>query len=571
MKRVVQLVTTIRSIINKQMFKILLSLFFLLNFLNYANASISTSAQKNLIDSNIIYDGISCGELVGLLGEITNTNLLWLGNKKEEENTYVVINSKNNNVYKIFYVCKKNRYNFGDSDLIEDVLKDQDLIKTFDDSFDLFTYIFSITSQSSTQYIMSRLQSEKYYNIDKQSLREARVNSKKIKEPKKKDPVKKETVKKDPVKKDPVKKVTVKKDTVAPKLKIKDKFVVNNANYQITGQVSDKGSGKIYIKVKDGNTENYIDVKDGKFVIERFSPIDEELEIVAIDQWNNESKKLVKVIVKSKKNTARIVEKLDPSKIRSKDSPNKVAIIIGIQDYANSPKASYANLDAEYFNEYVKRGFGVRDENIKLLIDNKATRSNYEETLLLWLPNKVKENVTELIIFYSGHGLGTPDGKELYLLAHDSKTEEVLLPSTALLRSKLIKEISNLNPKSVTLFFDTCYSGTSRENESLLVAAKPIRILADDDTEIPDNFTIFTSSLMNQISSGFKEVNNGLFSYYLMKGLEGKADQNNDKKITNGEIYSYMDENVSKIASELGRQQNPSLAGDPNKVLMSYR
>ena len=56
-----------------------------------------------------------------------------------------------------------------------------------------------------------------------------------------------------------------------------------------------------------------------------------------------------------------------------------------------------------------------------------------------------------------------------------------------------------------------------------------------------------------------------------MKGLEGKADSNQDKKITNGELLAYMDENVSQQAAELGREQNPSLAGDPNKVLMSYR
>jgi len=61
------------------------------------------------------------------------------------------------------------------------------------------------------------------------------------------------------------------------------------------------------------------------------------------------------------------------------------------------------------------------------------------------------------------------------------------------------------------------------------------------------------------------------FSYYLMKGLERNADANNDKDITNGELLAYMDLNVSQKASELGRQQNPSLAGDPNKVLTSYR
>ena len=84
-------------------------------------------------------------------------------------------------------------------------------------------------------------------------------------------------------------------------------------------------------------------------------------------------------------------------------------------------------------------------------------------------------------------------------------------------------------------------------------------------------FLVFSSSLGNQISSGFKEAKNGLFSYYLMKGLEGKADKNNDRKITNGELEEYLNLNISKKASELGREQNPQLVGKPSKVLMIYK
>ena len=53
-------------------------------------------------------------------------------------------------------------------------------------------------------------------------------------------------------------------------------------------------------------------------------------------------------------------------------------------------------------------------------------------------------------------------------------------------------------------------------------------------------------------------------------GLEGKADANNDKQITNGELLAYMDKNVSKKASELGRKQNPSLAGKSDQILLRY-
>ena len=55
-----------------------------------------------------------------------------------------------------------------------------------------------------------------------------------------------------------------------------------------------------------------------------------------------------------------------------------------------------------------------------------------------------------------------------------------------------------------------------------------------------------------------------------MKGLEGYADLNKDKKITNGELLSYMDEKISVQASTLGREQNPSLTGDPNRVLVRF-
>ena len=84
-------------------------------------------------------------------------------------------------------------------------------------------------------------------------------------------------------------------------------------------------------------------------------------------------------------------------------------------------------------------------------------------------------------------------------------------------------------------------------------------------------FTIFSASQLDQISSGLKEAEHGIFSYYLMKGLEGKADSNKDKKITTGELLAYMDKNVSQKASEQGRKQNPELLGDQNQIIVEYK
>jgi len=183
------------------------------------------------------------------------------------------------------------------------------------------------------------------------------------------------------------------------------------------------------------------------------------------------------------------------------------------------------------------------------------------------LPGKVRKGQTELIIYFAGHGLASSDGKELYLLPQDGDSD--LLARTGISRTELFSTITKLNPKNVLIFLDTCYSGVSRDEKSLLASARPVRIIADEQ-DTPNNFTIFSASQLDQISSGLKEAKHGIFSYYLMKGLEGKADANKDKDITNGELLAYMDLNVSQKAAELGRQQNPSLAGDPDKVLLRY-
>lgn len=355
-------------------------------------------------------------------------------------------------------------------------------------------------------------------------------------------------------------------DKDAPIVEIAQNITVNNTEYKIKGKVKDK-SDRVFIEI-DGQT---IVAENGKFVIERFSPIDEQIKIVAIDEWGNKSKpKIVNIKIDIANSTTVRLEKLNPTKIKATLDNNKVALIFGIENYTQAPKATFANLDAKYFYEYANKAFGVPRANIKLLTDNDANLIQSLGTLSKWLPGKIKSGKTELILFFAGHGLATNDGEELYLLPQDSDPD--LLDRTALSRSELFKNIIDLNPKSVTMFFDTCFSGVSRDEETLLASARPIMIVADEQKDtLPDNFTVFSASQLDQLSSGLKEAEHGIFSYFLMKGLEGKADSNQDKKITNGELLSYMNENVSQKAAELGREQNPSLAGDPDKVLISYR
>ena len=126
-----------------------------------------------------------------------------------------------------------------------------------------------------------------------------------------------------------------------------------------------------------------------------------------------------------------------------------------------------------------------------------------------------------------------------------------------------------MQPKSVTVFLDACYSGETREKEMILANTRRI-VAVPLENDVPENFTIFSASSGSETSSSLPEASHGLFSYFLMKGLEGNADKNKDKKITSGELYSYVRDRVSKQAARLGVIQTPQLQGDENRVLVEF-
>ena len=352
-------------------------------------------------------------------------------------------------------------------------------------------------------------------------------------------------------------------DTKPPVINIAKSITVNKPKYFLTGKVTDEST--IFLEV-DGFL---IPVDNGKFKIARYSPIDEDVLIKATDQWGNESSQTIKVKIDTNRTiVVKKLEPLNPLKIKGKNKDNKIALIIGIENYSDTVNADFADLDAKYFNEYAREVFNIKNENINLLTDSEATLTKINKGLFKWLAGKIKADQTEVIIFFAGHGLASNNGKELYFLPQDGDPD--LLSRTAISRSDLLQEIVSLKPKSVTMFLDMCYSGVSRSEETLLASARPVRIVAGEQGEIPDNFAIFSASQLDQVSSGLKEAKHGIFSYYVMKGLEGNADLNKNKEITNGELLAYINDKVSSKALEQGRKQNPELLGENDKVLIRY-
>ena len=181
-----------------------------------------------------------------------------------------------------------------------------------------------------------------------------------------------------------------------------------------------------------------------------------------------------------------------------------------------------------------------------------------------WLSRAVKQEQSDVYIFFAGHGLASDDGEKMYLLPYDGSPR--LLSRTALLRDELFSDIAAANPRSVTVFLDTCYSGTTR-GPDMLIASRPIAIRAKEQA-VPDGFTVMTAAAGDQTAKPLEEAKHGMFSYFLMKGMEGDADANQDNQITAGELHAYVQQNVIQQSSG---SQTPELQGDADRVLVRFQ
>ena len=307
---------------------------------------------------------------------------------------------------------------------------------------------------------------------------------------------------------------------------------------------------------------------DGTYTIKRVARVgqDTQFTIMATDIIGNTKTTTITVARQAVSPSSNQTASLKPENIKRAPARDAVAIIIGIQNYKRVPKAEFANSDAKEFYEYAIRGLGIKPENMKLLLDEDAEQIEIYKAFQNWLPLQVTKDKTDVYVFYSGHGLPSPDGKSLYLLPQG--VDKQFIEKTAVSQQEVIAALVASKPKSVTMFIDACYSGQTRSGEMMIASVRPLA-LKSEASIYPSNFTVISASSNDQYSSSSPELKHGIFSFYLMKGMEGDADGNKDGKITAGEMQEYLSDKVSRQAMSMSRKQDTQLVGDANKVLMA--
>jgi hypothetical protein len=253
------------------------------------------------------------------------------------------------------------------------------------------------------------------------------------------------------------------------------------------------------------------------------------------------------------------------------------AVIIGVGGYESStvPRLRYSVADADaVYQTLVTAGF--KKENILLLTDKterKPTLRNIKWALGTFLARSAHKDDL-VMIYFAGHGASEVDqrgierdGLSKYLVPVDADPDD--LYSTALPMDEMQNVLSRIEAERVTVFLDACYSGaaggrTFASNKTRAVNVDEIFL---DRLTRAKGRAIVTASRPSELSIELAELGHGIFTYYLVRGLQGYADNNRDGIVSLQELYEYLAQEVSRKSRQVGGNQHPMLKGELEGVL----
>ena len=230
-------------------------------------------------------------------------------------------------------------------------------------------------------------------------------------------------------------------------------------------------------------------------------------------------------------------------------------LAIGVEDYMAAPDVPYADNSLELVSAALAKRFGIPAANQIVLQGERASgtfiRGNIRNTLQLLGPEDT------LYFYYSGHGMPSRNGTQLYLAPRDIVVAAFEDEDFAF--ANLLGEIQQARVGKVMAFLDTCFSGKAKADELVFPDVAPIMVSAEQ--QIPDKMTVFYAATGAQFANSYADKGHRLFSYFLAQGLiDGLA--------TVEDLGRYVSANVAQQARAKGviYQQEPFVDGRGGKL-----
>jgi hypothetical protein len=265
----------------------------------------------------------------------------------------------------------------------------------------------------------------------------------------------------------------------------------------------------------------------------------DSVELTATDAHNNRTRLLIPVIQGTRHSGARY------------------AVIIGVSRYRD-PQISglnFAERDAEAIRDFLvdPNGGGVPLANLRYLVNENATFANIRSALFDFLAKPGPDDLA--FVYFAGHGTNDQNKRpdNYYLLGYD--TDRKNIGGTGVPMWDLQVAFERTLQASVVSIVDSCHSGAIGQTVPNMANQRWINLGYGRDR------AIITASDINEYSREGPQWGggHGVFTYFLLQGLKGGADRNQDHQITVGELFDFVSRHV--VDETQGEQKPYAQAG----------
>jgi len=256
----------------------------------------------------------------------------------------------------------------------------------------------------------------------------------------------------------------------------------------------------------------------------------------------------------------------DASKYFADADIHRYAVVIGISKFKdkNIPSLKYADRDANSFYDFLvsPTGGSFNKEDILLLTNENATLKNVKDGLTNFLKKAIDDDL--VIVYIASHGEPEPDRPQnLYLLAHDTELDR--LASTAYHMENINMDMKRyISAQRLIFLADACHAGgIASKGFGTRGFSNPINNALSALSTTKEGWAMITASRAGEVSIESDKWGNGhgAFTYFLLEGLNGKADVagNYNGIVTISEAFDYLE---NKVKRETLSAQHPVITGD---------
>jgi hypothetical protein len=240
-------------------------------------------------------------------------------------------------------------------------------------------------------------------------------------------------------------------------------------------------------------------------------------------------------------------------------APKKVAALrllaVGVSRYKNPGlNLTYPKADADgvvsFFKATGPRLF--REVDVTELSDETATEANIVQALLSLERRALPEDV--VIVFFAGHGGNA--GAQWYFIPYDlsSPENESDLAAHGMSSTHLSQELKTFSSLKTILLVDACYAGSMLTAFRGYEDRKALAVLGRSA-----GVHLMFASARDQHASEVAELGHGVFSYALLKGLNGDAAlRTAERRVTVLGLMSYIRDQLPDLGKKYGLEiQDP--------------